>query len=209
MEKYSYINQKVVQKIFGSFANMYKELKIKRHPSGRVPTDKELLLDFKKIYDLYGYISKDIIAKEACYSTTCYHDRFGSINNIRRMFNIPEVFPGDCQSANYVILKYEEYFGEKAEKEKMFSWLKNPKTKQNLRIDAYFPEHNIALEYNGPQHYHIDSRYTKDQQSLEYRQYLDKLKISILAKYNIPTIVVHYKDKVTNDYIKESINITI
>lgn len=209
MGKYSYINQKVIRRVFGTFANMYEELGIKRHPSGRIPTNEELLSEFKRIYDLYGYIDQDIIEKEAEYSTTCYKDRFGSINNVRKIFRIPTVVPGECQCAAYVISKYETYLNEKAEKEKTFSWLKNPRTNQNLRIDAYFPKHNIALEYNGPQHYQIDARYTKSQDELDYRQYLDKLKITILAKHGIPTIVVHFKDKVTEDYIKESIDITI
>lgn len=208
MEKYSYINRKVVQRIFGSFANMYEELNIKRHPSGRVATQEELIKEFLRIYNLYGDISYNVLDQEAKYSSTCYYERFNGINNLKKSLGI-EIKPHKCdESANYTIKKFEIYLNEVAEKEKTFSWLRNPTTNQKLRIDAYFPEHNIALEYNGPQHYKTDTMYIKTQEELEYRQYLDKLKISILAAHGIPTITVHYKDKITDEYIKNAIDIT-
>lgn len=208
VEKHSYINYKVIIRMFGSFSNMYDNLNIPRHPSGYIPTSKELLEDFKNVYNKFGHISRDIINTESKYSYTCYSDRFGNLNNIRKKLNIPIVVPGECQKAFYTIKKYEMYFKENAIKEKTFPWLKNPATDHLLRIDAFFPKHNIALEYNGPQHYKVDNRYSKTVEELKYRQHLDNLKISLLNDHNIKTIVVSYLDRVNRDYIEKSVGIT-
>ena len=205
LEKHSHINPKVVNRIYGSFDNMYKELNIKRSNSGIVPTDEELIEDVKRIYNEYNVISKQIIAAESKYSATCYNKRLGGINNIYNILNIKPCKQKSEKNAMYVIKKYEKYLKEKPILEKTFDWLYNPKTNKKLRIDAYFPESKIALEYNGPQHYMIDKRYTTSKDMLTYRQELDRLKITLLQEHDINVITVHYKDIVTEDYIKKSL----
>lgn len=207
MEKHSHINPKVVQRIYGSFSNMYKELNILRSPSGRIPTDEELIADARRIYNKYGFISKQIIKQESCYSATCYHDRLGGISGICDILNIPRQMPGTAKTALYIIKKYESYLQESATKEQTFDWLINPSTGKHLYLDAYFPQHNIALEYNGPQHYMIDRRYTTTKEQLEHRQYLDQLKQNLLQEHGVKIIVIHYKDIVNDNYIQKSLKI--
>ena len=88
MEKHSIYGPKIVNRIYGGFKKMYDAIGIEGHPSGRIPTDENLLNEFIDIYNRYGTISQDIIEKESQYSITCYKDRFGCINNIRKIFNI-------------------------------------------------------------------------------------------------------------------------
>ena len=57
MEKYSSYSPKIVQRIFGSFSNMYSELNLERHLSGRIPTDEDLINEAKRIYEEQGYLS--------------------------------------------------------------------------------------------------------------------------------------------------------
>lgn len=66
---------------------------------------------------------------------------------------------------------------------------------------------NIAIEYNGPQHYIVDGRYTRTPEELEYRQELDKMKYDLIKKHNIHLIVIHFKDKITEDYILDKLSI--
>ena len=197
-EKHSSYSPKIIQRIYGSFANMYDELKnngITRHPSGRIPTDDELKQEFLRIYNKHGIISQSIISSESCYSTTCYKDRFGSINNLRELLGIDKVSAGQSTDADYVIGQIETILQEPAEKEKTFDWLINPDTNMHLFMDSYFPKHNIAVEYNGPQHYFIDDRYTTSEEALLYRQKLDQLKIDLMEAHNIPVYTIKYNDK--------------
>lgn len=203
MEKYSNINTKVVARIYGSFENLYKEMDIDRHPSGRIPTNEELILAAKKVFEKFKCISYDILDRETNFSIQCYRERFKTIKKIKELAQIS--YEGKHPMATYVFKKYSDFLKEEPILEKTFDWLKNPKTKMNLKIDAYFPRNNIAIEYNGPQHYKIDTLYITNQEMLKHRKYLDSLKQELLKEHEIKTVVVHYKDKLTDEYIKNSL----
>lgn len=212
MEKYSSYSPKIVQRVFGNFANMYSELNLPRHASGIIPTDQELLDEAKRIYDEQGYLSYDLIEKFSRYSTTCFKDR-AKVNNWNGIFYYREQvgceeFSLDwCESpsAKYAINKFTQVIGEAPIKEKTFDWLINTETNQKLRIDAYYPNANIAIEYNGPQHYYVDGRYTKTEEELNYRINLDQSKYALIKQHNIHLIVIHYQDKINEQYIQEKL----
>lgn len=205
IEKYSEYGPKIISRIYGSFSNMYKELNFKRHPSGYVPTDKELLNELKRLCNIYEFVSKETVRNFSRFSTTCYRDRFGGLNNAKKKINVPTNLPGESICANFAINEYAKYLNEEPELEKTFDWLRNPKTGYKLRLDAYFKNSNIAIEYNGPQHYEIDGYYTKNKEDLEYRRELDLLKCQLLKEYDIKLITIHYKDKVDVEYIKNTL----
>lgn len=216
-EKHSAYSPKIVQRIFGSFTNMYKELNIEGHRSGRVPTDEELISECERVYREHGFLSYDLIEKFSNISTTCYKDRarkngWKGINHYREMVGceIPTLDWGESPSARFAIDKFTKAIGEEPIKEKKFDWLINKElkrpTQSPLRIDAYYPKANIAIEYNGPQHYFIDGIYTKNEEALIKRQKLDKLKASLIREHGIKLIVIHFKDKVTDEYIQDAIS---
>lgn len=206
MEKYSSINTKVVNRIYGNFSNMYKELNLKRHPSGRIPTDEELIKDVLRIYKKFGFITKDILEKESLYSATCFHDRFKKINVIKDKAGIKrKESESQSSEANYAIKKFEQFLNEKAIYEKTFDWLFNPQTNAKLRIDGFFEKYNLAIEYNGIQHYEFVKKYYKTQDDFDHRLYLDKLKAELLDTHNVKLITIHYKDIIDNQYIKQSL----
>lgn len=216
-EKHSSYSPKIVQRVFGSFSNMYSELGLERHKSGRIPTDEELISECKKIYNEQGFLSYDLIEKFGKISATCYKDRakknnWDGINYYREVIGceIPTLNWNESPSARYAINKFSNILNEKPIKEKKFDWLidktaDNP-TRNPLRIDAYYPEANIAVEYNGPQHYYIDGFYTKTEEDLKHRQRLDKLKADLIKEHGIKLIVIHFKDKVTDEYIHNAIS---
>lgn len=216
-EKYSTYSPKIIQRVFGSFANMYKELNLDRHRSGRIPTDEELLNECKRIYEEHGFLSYDLIEKFSNISTTCYKDRarkngWEGINHYRKMIGceIPILDWCESPSAKFAINKFTKVIGEEPIKEKKFDWLINNELKRPkqspLRIDAYYPNANIAIEYNGPQHYFVDGIYTKNEKDLIKRQKLDKLKADLIKEHGIKLIVIHFKDKITDEYIQNAIS---
>lgn len=213
IEKHSKYSPKVIQRIYGSFTNMYKELNIQRHLAGRIPKDNELIAECQRIYNEHNFLSYDLIEKYSSISITCFKDRarknnWNGINYFRKQVGceIPKLEWGESLDAKYVINKFSKALNEIPIKEKKFDWLLNPVTNQQLRIDAYFLNSNVAIEYNGPQHYIVDGLYTTTKEQLIYRQNLDFLKYQLIREKGINLIVVSYKDKVTEEYIQNKIN---
>lgn len=209
MERESYINPKVVNRIYGGFLKMYEVLNVPHSKNGRIPTDQDLIDDFLKIYNKYGYINKEMINQESEFSTTCYHDRFGSINELKEALGIKQSACGSTSSsktADWCIARFENIIGQKAKKEKTFDWLINPKTNKKLRIDGYFSKIKTGIEYNGPQHYNVSDIYYESEDDLKHRKYLDKLKISLCKEHGIKIITVKYTDKINDDFIKEKLS---
>ena len=72
------------------------------------------------------------------------------------------------------------------------SFLRNPLTKRRLELDFYCPELKLAVEYNGPQHYHFTPYIHSTLEVFNAQCYRDKLKKDLCLKNNITLIVVPY-----------------
>ncbi len=204
-EKYGKYNVKVINRLFNGFSEMYKELGLSRHSSGYIPSEEELIQDIIDLNQEHGMVTANIIKNFGKFSTTTYHERFGSINNAYKAAGLIERKSGQSSHANWVINRFSKIIGEEPIFEKRFEWLRNPLTNRILPVDAYFPNSNIIIEYNGPQHYKVDNMYTSTEEKLAYRKNLDKIKYKMIEDKKIKLIVVHYKDVVSNDYIKNRI----
>lgn len=75
--------------------------------------------------------------------------------------------------------------------------MRNDKTGRPLFIDAYFPNSRLAVEYNGPQHYEEVLMYANPNDTLEDRQYRDKLKFKLLRQHNIIPMAIKYTDDIS------------
>lgn len=71
-------------------------------------------------------------------------------------------------------------------------FLRNPLTKRRLELDFYCPELKLAVEYNGPQHYHFTPFIHSSLEVFNDQCYRDKLKIDLCFKNNITLIVIPY-----------------
>ena len=205
LEKHGKYGPKVVNRIYGNFSKMYEVLGLEQHPSGRVPTDEELIKDFLRLYNKFRYVNQELVTQESKYSTTCYKDRFGSFNKLRKKLGMKEVASGiekSSLSAMYAINKVSQMLNEEPELEKTFPWLVNKFTGCHFRVDAYYHNNKVAVEYNGPQHYKVDGLYVKDRESLIYRKILDMNKGELLAFHGIKVLWISYKDRITEDYLK-------
>ena len=76
-----------------------------------------------------------------------------------------------------------------------------------LELDGYNKELELALEYNGEQHYKYVHKFYKDKiNALEKQQERDKLKAKLCKENGIYLIVVPYYEKDKEEYIKREYN---
>lgn len=93
--------------------------------------------------------------------------------------------------------------------------LRNPKTGRILELDIYFPEHKVACEYHGKQHYmYVPFFHKNGPQDLEYQRWKDTFKVNQCDKMGIFLITVPYNtpdDKIEHfiRFILEQRNIAI
>jgi hypothetical protein len=71
-------------------------------------------------------------------------------------------------------------------------WLLNPETNEELQFDRYYPP-NVALEFNGPQHYGPTALYASEEESRK-QQTRDLIKMGICMKRGITLVVIHPGD---------------
>jgi hypothetical protein len=94
---------------------------------------------------------------------------------------------------NYNIKYYQNY--------RKFDWLKN---KKNMELDFYLPEYNMAIEYQGKQHFSETSWGGKEE--LNNIQYRDKIKQQLCQEHNVVLFYINYDDNV-EEKLNEILNI--
>lgn len=87
---------------------------------------------------------------------------------------------------------FEEYLGREVKINIRPDHLKNPETGRNLEYDMYDPITNIAIEYNGEQHYTYPCKYHKSETDFKNQIYRDTVKQILSDKNNIKLIIVPY-----------------
>jgi very-short-patch-repair endonuclease len=91
---------------------------------------------------------------------------------------------------NNVYLKKNEYTNLIIEKQKKFHWL----GKQSL--DFYLPEHNIAIEYQGRQHFEPVDKFG-GKKEFEKTKNRDKRKRELCKKNGIKLLYFSFDEKIT------------
>jgi hypothetical protein len=103
-------------------------------------------------------------------------------------------YRGNCYKTETVIdrikPKLDDYFQEIGIREKTFDWLINT-TGYKLKIDIFYLKSNIAVEYNGLQHYQ-EIGYG----NLEEVQLRDKIKSSLLKSNGIQLLVFTSEEEI-------------
>jgi hypothetical protein len=72
-------------------------------------------------------------------------------------------------------------------------WLKNPDTNRCLELDLFCRELNLAIEYNGKQHYEYNKFFHKNISNFESQCERDELKKHLCTLHGITLITVPYK----------------
>lgn len=201
--KYS---RKPINRLFGSWNNMLQELGLPINCLINIP-EEDLLNELRRIYQEYGVISATIIRWESKYSLEVYVRRFRGLNNAYKKIGIPTHNFDTIQQSQietYLIQKIEKILGEKAEREKQFDWLIY---KYSLRLDAYFPKHNLAVEINGPLHY--INPFARNEAEFQLVQERFQHKIQLCQQHKLNFCVIDVMKPMSTDAltttIKESI----
>jgi len=105
---------------------------------------------------------------------------------------------------------FEEYLGRQVKTNIRPNFLKNPITGHNLELDIFDPETNIAIEYNGIQHYEYVKHWHKNDPE-KYKKQLERdiIKRKLCYENGIILIIVKYDvDTVffNNKYVKSTLN---
>jgi hypothetical protein len=89
-------------------------------------------------------------------------------------------------------------------------FLKNPKTGKNLELDMYNSELNLALEYNGSQHYHYNPYYHPSYDHYLSQVERDDFKRQVCKSKGITLIEIPYtvRKEDFEDYIRNELQRT-
>jgi hypothetical protein len=201
-----YYPQSTIDNLFGSFNDMLRELNIKENMAQNV-TDDELLDELSQIIKKHGTINSILIDNECKYSRPTYLYRLGgSIASICEKLNIINLNNvNSCISntgiyCNYLISKI---LNSNCIFEKTFSWLKYNGNK--LRLDGYFEEYNLAIEYDGIQHYEYTKKFDKEYEEFLKRQERDRIKDKLCKENGIKLIRIRYDEPLTEEYLKQKL----
>lgn len=157
----------------------------------------EVVEKLKLIHNKYNGISKEILEKEQ--EIYVNHKTvvrlWGSFNNMYL-----EVFPDKnikyFKQEQFFINKIAEWLNEQPILQCKFEWLTNPSTNKQFVIDAYFPKYNLAIEYNGIQHYKFQPYFHKTQEQFKYKQSIENTKLNLIKAKGINLIVIKYNESI-------------
>lgn len=138
--------------------------------------------------------------KENAYcSPTIVYKKDGTIEKLRHKTNGEIINPNGISPGEITINKYLRANDIRFESEYIFTGCSNPETGYPLRFDFYISKFNCCIEYNGSQHYRINTRYhSKDKEIAEKQLLSQKYRDSIKKKFckdnNIKLLIIVSKD---------------
>lgn len=206
--KYGKYNQIYIDRLFGGFSNLMKEIGITSMRNVRTLSDEELLKELKKLYHEYGYINSSLIAAKSKFTYQTVLNRFGYMSNVYALLGV------NCDvnnksffnRANEAILIASKILKETPIQEWTCPSLVNPEKSSHLYVDAYFPIANIALEYDGIQHYEYVEYMHKTIEKFERTKMLDKHKENLLNEMGIKVVRIKYNDPIDENFIREKLS---
>lgn len=186
--KYSQI---VIDKLFGSWTNL--AIVLNQKIDGRQISDEDIKQNLLDINDLYGGLSTYLLDNYCIVSRQTIAARFGSVSNICNELGISYLPPTNTSKlCNFVLEIITEELNEEPILEYTFDWLVNPNTDCHLRLDAYYPNHNLAVEVDGKQHFYNSDLFGP----CDIQQERDKIKNHLLQEHNIHLIRIKYSDDI-------------
>lgn len=186
------ISMQPIRTTFGNLENLKNELNLQIFRKNY--SKNEIIEKLILFYNENGTISKELLIKNNYINHKVINRIWGNFQNMYK-----ELFPTileenrlTSKSCIAAILFINKILKEEPILEAKFDWLKNPKTNKNFRIDAYYEKHNIAIEFQGIQHYQFVKYFHKTLEIFEYKQKLDAIKKNLITSHNIKYIEIPY-----------------
>jgi hypothetical protein len=196
--EYGRLNHKVITRIWGSFTNMYKALKIKSRPNtkGAILISDDFYLSKLKEFSLSNnlksfnsiLLNKFCVEQSIAYATI--YRRFGKIADIAKLLNLPwkSQWQNELSAIDLIanILNDHNYI-----KQYRHDYIKD---KLRFPIDAFWPKFKLCLEYNGIQHYQHNRHFHKTKSDFIRAQRRDELKYKLIQELNFKLLIIKYND---------------
>lgn len=206
--KHSRYSQIVIDNLFGSFTEMMSEIGLSSGYEKNISKDK-LLAELRRLHREYGYVNQTIIAKFSMYSVPTFYNKFGNMSNMYDALGVRnDPNEGDYfNKASYVIGIVADYLDENPIPEWTCKWLVNPETNNNLFVDGYFPDHTLAVEFDGEQHFrYIPFLHGHDVDKFKRQQELDRLKDQLLMSHDIKVLRIRYDEDLSIEHIRSKVD---
>lgn len=203
--KHGKYSQVCIDNLFGSFTSMLRELGLDTNHAARGLTDEEVLDKLREIYDDHGYLTSTLITKHGdfCYQTLI--NRFGSMSKVYELMGVKNNPNSNYyfSSVEYVVGIIADYLGEDPLLEYTDDDFVNPHTGWKLFVDAYFPKHNIMVEYDGQQHFeYVPFLHGNDTNKFKEQQERDAIKNFVAVSKGIAILHIKYDEPKTVEHIR-------
>jgi len=113
----------------------------------------------------------------------------------------PKCSKGEARCRDFLENKFKAEFPASRPK-----FLKNSKTGKNLELDCYNKDLNIAVEYNGKQHYQFTPYFHKTPDDFVEQEERDNFKAQRCHELGIQYIVVPYWEKNVEAYLESKLS---
>lgn len=109
----------------------------------------------------------------------------------------------DCIHLFNKVLYYPEF-----KREKRFNWLRSPITNYHLRVDVYYPEYKLCVEFDGVGHFEpIQFLPNQDaEEQLKRTQLHDSVKDELIPSHGLKLLRFKYDEPLTEVHIKKRLN---
>lgn len=199
------IYKPAISRIFGNFTNLYKALNIK--PNIHINVTKEQVIDdVMKIYHKYGCISSNIYRKNGEYVQSTIDKLFGSWTHLMDILDIDKHQHSLFSNGEEFIYNTFKQHNINFKSEFTFEWLVSD-TGYNMFLDFYLPDKQIAIEYDGKQHYQYVEYIHRTKENFEKALLRDVLKEQLLKEHNIKLIRIKYDTPLGDDLMWYLLNI--
>lgn len=209
--------QSAVDRLFGSFGEMMKELSLPQEAIGRTRelTDEQLLNELVKIEEEFGYVNFSLLDEHSLIPFATFINRYKTFGDACILAGVrhlgKDTIARPFGQANSVLKEISDFLEEDTYHTEMtFDWLRNDATAVPFAVDAYFPENNLIVEYHGPYHYdelHYVNR-INGVESFEETVRKDDLKREIIKSKNITFLEIYdYERDKVKKLLEESLDV--
>jgi len=202
--KHGKYSQAIVDRLFGSYTNLVASAGLPPLYPGVGMPKQQIIKGLKALYDKHGFINSTLIDTDFYISLPTVYSKVGHMDVIYQELDIDP--PSSSAPGNAVVNLISKIIKEKPIKEWTCPQLKNPKTGMSLFIDGYFPDSQIAIEYDGVQHYEFTPHFHKDISSFRYQQSLDRFKDAVMDTMGINMIRIRYDESVDKNSLEKKLS---
>lgn len=202
--KHGKYSQTIIDRAFGSHVNLVESLNLKA--LNKKHKEKDLLDELHRLHSEFGYISKGLIDRESFVTYEGFAYRFGGKDGISEVLGVDNAFL-DNRSENVIrVTSILDDLNCEYTMEKGFPWLINDMTNRHMYIDIFIDSLNLAIEYDGEQHYRYIPYFHKTRQKFDDQQYRDKLKERLIVSHGLQIERIKFDQDITKDLIRNIIN---